>query len=79
MNVILQQQFRDLINSELSRLDWSRARLGREMGVPASYVSKYLNGDVDPGDDVKEKFFSALGVSPRLTIEPIRKNLAAAS
>jgi transcriptional regulator with XRE-family HTH domain len=78
MVVILQEQFRNLVNSELERLHWSRAELARRMAVAPSYVSIYLNGDADPGDDVKEKFFAALGVSPRLTIEPIQKNLATA-
>ena len=81
MAVILQQQFRNLVNSELVRLGWTRLRLAKEMGVASGYVSNYLNGDKDPGDDVKEKFFRALGVQPRLTIEPLEtpaKNLASA-
>ena len=49
------------------------------MGVKPVYVSNYLNGDKDPGDDVKERFFTALGLQPRLTVEPLEKNLAAAS
>lgn len=73
--MILQQQFRDLINSELKRLGWTRQRLALQMHVHSGYVSNYLNGDKDPGDDVKEKFFRALGVRPRLTIEPIPENL----
>ncbi len=82
MAVILQQQFRNLVNNELTRLGWTRLRLAKEMGVHSGYVSNYLNGDKDPGDDVKEKFFRALGVQPRLTIEPIdipQKITAAAS
>jgi transcriptional regulator with XRE-family HTH domain len=82
MSMILQEQFRNLINSELKRLGWTRLRLANEMGVHSGYVSNYLNGDKDPGDDVKEKFFKALGVQPRLTIEPIsqpEKILASAS
>lgn len=74
--MILQEQFRNLVINELDRLHWSRARLAREMKVAPSYVSNYLNGDVDPGDDVKEKFFAALGVSPRLTIEPIARRIS---
>lgn len=79
MNVVLQQQFRNIINHEIERLGWSRARLAREMGVKPVYVSNYLNGDKNPGDDVKERFFTALGLQPRLTVEPLEKNLAAAS
>lgn len=79
MQVILQQQFRNIVNGELKRLKISRTQLAERMGVAPSYVSNYLNGDKDPGDDVKEKFFAALGVAPRLTIEPLEKNLAAAS
>lgn len=71
MKVILQQQFRNLVNHELQRLHWSRSLLAEKMGVTTAYVSNYLNGDRDPGDDVKEKFFRALGVQPRLTIEPL--------
>lgn len=71
MAVILQQQFRNIVNNELKRLGWTRLRLSQEMAVHSGYVSNYLNGVMDPGDDVKEKFFRALGVQPRLTIEPI--------
>lgn len=69
--MILQEQFRLLVNHDLERLNWTRLRLAREMGVHSGYVSNHLNGDKDPGDDVKEKFFRALGVQPRLTIEPL--------
>ena len=79
MAVILQEQFRCIVNHELERLNWNRARLAREMGVKPVYVSNYLNGDKDPGDDVKERFFRALGLQPRLVVEPLdqRNSLAA--
>jgi len=72
--VILQEQFRIIVNHELEVRQWNRARLAREMGVKSAYVSNYLNGDKDPGDDVKERFFNALGLRPRLSVEPLPEN-----
>lgn len=67
--MILEQQFLELIESELKEKGWSRADLARAMNATPQYVTNYLNGRRSPGADVMERFFRALGCTPRLVVE----------
>ena len=68
--LILQDDFRRLVNEKLAEQRMSRSELARRMGKPPQFVTNYLNGNAsDPGDNVKEMFFRALGYRPRLVLE----------
>lgn len=62
--MVLQKRFAEQVLTRLDELEWNRARLAREMGVPSPYLSQYLNGRNSPGLDVIERFANALGVDP---------------
>lgn len=64
----LDTQFREIIAQQMKLKGWSQHRLAEEMGVAQSYVSQYLSGKNSPGDDVKDRFFEALGLEPILTV-----------
>jgi transcriptional regulator with XRE-family HTH domain len=68
MNVILDQQFREVIKAALAEQGLSRAELARRMNVSHVTVSLYLNGKISPGVGVIEKFCDALGLEPRLEV-----------
>lgn len=72
MSVIIDQQFRDAIESELKARQMSRSDLARAMGRSPQYVCEYLNGRKTAGPDVMEQFFAALGLVPRLTSSPLK-------
>lgn len=67
-------QFRQIIRQQLKLKGWTQHQLAQEMGVAQPYISQYLSGKVSPGDDVKDRFFNALGLEPILTVR--EKNLA---
>ena len=69
--MILEKQFVDLVNEQLGKQEMSRSDLARAMGVGPQYVTDYLNGRKKPGPEVIERFFSALGVRPRLSIDAV--------
>ena len=69
MHVILEKQFRTIVEDRLSTLGWSRSALARRMDATPQFVTNYLNGRNTPGPDVMERFLSALGLEPRLTVE----------
>lgn len=75
--MILDSQFRELIKQELKLRGWNQTRLAVEMDVAPSFVSLYLSGKVSPGDDVKDRFFTAMGLEPVLSVR--RKNLSASA
>lgn len=75
MNVIIDQQFRDLIKAEIEKQGITRSELARRMGVLPGYVTDYLNGHKAPGPDVMEKFFAALNVTPRLVLDTREEKL----
>jgi transcriptional regulator with XRE-family HTH domain len=77
MQLILQKQFRDIIEHELDRRKMRRSELARAMNVAPQMVTDYLNGRRDPGPEVIEKFFNALDLEPKLTFR--RKVAALAS
>jgi transcriptional regulator with XRE-family HTH domain len=77
--VILQEDFRRLVEEQLSDQQLSRSELARRMNVTPSYVGDYLNGRNSPGPDVMERFFSALGVKARIVIERESKEAATKS
>lgn len=66
--MILEQQFRDLVERELKELGWTRADLARAMKTRPQFVTDYLNGRHSPGADVMERFFTALGVTPQIVV-----------
>ncbi len=68
--MIIEKQFRDIIEARLDVLQWSRADLAREMSVSRQMITDYLNGRTRPGPDVIERFFNAVGLVPRLEAEP---------
>ena len=72
MAVQLDTQFRDLIRQELKLRGWNQSRLSEAMGVAPSFVSMYLSGKVSPGDDVKDRFFSALDLEPVLSARRLK-------
>jgi transcriptional regulator with XRE-family HTH domain len=69
--VILQEDFKRLVNEQLAEQKITRADLARRMNKPPQFVTNYLNGDTSPGPDVIEKFFSALGCSVRLSVRRV--------
>ena len=69
--VILQEDFKRLVDEQLKLRGWSRADLARAMNKPRQYVTNYLNGERSPGPDVIEGFFHALGFSVHLALSPI--------
>lgn len=71
--MILQNEFRVFVRTELDRQHISQAELARRMGVARSLITKYLNGERSPGMDVVEKFYRALGFTPSLTSVPAKK------
>ncbi|MFV0442303.1 MAG: helix-turn-helix domain-containing protein [Planctomycetaceae bacterium] len=71
MSVVIDKQFRDIVNDRLAALGWNRSDLARAMGKGPAYVTDYLNGRAAPGPDVMEHFFSALGLAARLNVEVV--------
>lgn len=69
-NVIIEQEFKQIVEAELAKRKWSGRELARQMGVSGTYVSRYLTGRVSPGPDVIEKFFAALDLVPHLSGAP---------
>ncbi len=69
MHVIIEEQFRSIIEDELKDRGWSRSDLAREMHVGRQVVTDYLNGRSKPGPDMMEKFFAALELEPQLTVK----------
>jgi len=68
--VILEKQFRQIVEAEIAKREWSQADLARAMDVTPQYVNMYLSGRRCPGPDVIERFFAAFGRRPRLDLEP---------
>ena len=66
--MLLDTQFREIVSQQMSLKRWTQAQLAAAMGVTQPYVSQYLSGRVSPGDDVKDRFFDALGLEPILTV-----------
>jgi len=70
--MFLDSQFRQLIAQEMKLLGLNQTSLADLMGVDQPYVSQYLSGKKSPGDDVKDRFFDALGLEPILSARRIR-------
>jgi len=68
MQLILQKQFREIVEDELGRRHWSRSDLARAMNCSRQMVTDYLNGKREPGPDTMEKFLSALELEPKLSV-----------
>ncbi|TWT57714.1 helix-turn-helix protein [Thalassoglobus neptunius] len=60
--MVLQEEFRRIIRSELSRRGMSQRELARRIGITNPTVNQYLTGKICPGLDVVEKFFIALNL-----------------
>ena len=75
--MILDSQFRELIKQELRLRRWNQSQLADAMGVAPSFVSLYLSGKVSPGDDVKDRFFKAMGLEPVLSVRRIKSESVA--
>ena len=73
MHVIIEQQFRDIVQGQLEQHGMSRSELARRIGVPPQMVTDYLNGRRAPTGDMIEKFFKALGLTPELTFHPVEE------
>lgn len=69
MEMILENQFVELVEEQLEKQHMSRSDLARSMGVGRQYVTDYLNRRKNPGPEVMERFFLALGVRPRLSVD----------
>ncbi|MES2793182.1 MAG: helix-turn-helix transcriptional regulator [Planctomycetota bacterium] len=67
MQVIIEQEFIEIVRDQLDQRNWSRAELARQMGTDGAYVSRYLSGKIAPGPDVIERFFRAFGLKPHLS------------
>lgn len=78
MTVILEEQFRTIVNNRLKTLGWSRSDLARAANVTPQYVTNYLNGRNTPGTDVMEKLLAALKLRPRIVVEEDAKILTTA-
>lgn len=73
--MILQDDFRRLVQEQMREQGVTRSELARRMQKPKQYVTDYLNGNrSDPGDNVKELFFRALGFRPRIVLEKIEES-----
>lgn len=80
MEVILEKQFREIVEARLEELGWSRSELARRMDASPQYVTNYLNSYKTPGTDVMERFLLALGLSAKLVVtKKSEKNLAASA
>jgi plasmid maintenance system antidote protein VapI len=73
MNVEIQKQFRDIVEHRLAELGWSRADLARAMDDSPQIVTNYLNGHKNAGPETMERFFTALGLAPELTVKSVAK------
>ena len=72
--MILQDDFRRLVNEQIAEQHITRSELARRMKKPPQFVTDYLNGNrSDPGPEVMELFFHALGFRARLALEPIEE------
>ena len=76
MSMILDKQFREIVLQELKLRKWTQTRLADEMHVDPPYISQYLSGKVSAGDDVKDRFFAALGLEPVLSVRRISQQVA---
>jgi transcriptional regulator with XRE-family HTH domain len=71
MHVIIEKQFRDIVQRQLEADGVSRSELARRLGVPPQMVTDYLNGRRAPTGDMIERFFGALGLAPELRCHPV--------
>lgn len=67
MQVIIEQAWRDAINTELKTRGMTRAEYARSLAVSTAYVSGYLNGRRSPGAEVMERWLKALDLEPVIT------------
>lgn len=74
MHLIIDQQFREIVNDRLAERGWTRTDLAERMGVPRTTVTDYLNGRRHPGPEMIEKFFAALDLRPKLVAEETRES-----
>lgn len=77
MHVIIENEFRQIVKSELAKRGWSQRELARQMEVDVSYVNQYLAGRATPGTNVMERIFETLGLVPHLTVSEIPEKASA--
>ena len=70
MNVIIDHEFREIVEREMAARKWSRSELARQAGMSPQMVTDYLNGRRRPGTDTIEKFLAAFNLRPHLVVEP---------
>lgn len=68
---MIREQFIQIVEDRLKQLGWSRSDLAREMGVTRQFVTGHLNSHVNASTETMEKFLSALGLEPRLTVREV--------
>jgi transcriptional regulator with XRE-family HTH domain len=68
MQVIIEQEFTQIVKTELAERGWSMRELARQMDVNVSYVSQYLSGKHTPGPDVMERILRCLDLVPHLSV-----------
>jgi ribosome-binding protein aMBF1 (putative translation factor) len=71
MIVVIEEQFREIVEAKLKDKGWSRSELARQMGVRPQFVTDVLNARNSPGADVMERFLKALNLRPKLAAEEI--------
>jgi ribosome-binding protein aMBF1 (putative translation factor) len=71
MHVIIEKQWREIVNAELERRGMSRSELGRRIGLSPQNITEYLNARKCPSPAMMERFLRALDLEPRLSTKKI--------
>lgn len=69
--MIIERQWREIINAELARLPLSRSAFARMLGVSPQVVTNYLNGHDAPSPEMMERFLRVLKLQPKLMVEEL--------
>ena len=67
--MVIDKQFREIVEEQLRQKGWSRSELARRMGISQPVVAKYLNGHTVPGPDFMERMLKPFGLRLRLVVE----------
>ena len=68
--MILDKEFRDIIERELAERGWTRSEYARRVGVSPQTIGDYLHGRKLPGPGIIERFLKPFGLRPHLSVVP---------
>lgn len=69
--MILEKQFREIVEERIEELGWSRSEFARRLGVGPQYVTNLLNGHDNPSVKKMESILNMLGYTARLEFKKI--------